>query len=213
MTMNDARGSVLVFSKPPRPGVAKRRLIPVLGEEGAAALYRQLLEKTLDTATAAGVGAVELWCSDSSDTAMRALARERRVKLQQQSGADLGERMAAAFSATLARSPFAILIGCDCPALQPADLRRTAGWLASGAQAVIGPSRDGGYYLVGLRRPVLGLFTDMPWGTGEVLAETRARLRRAVLTWHELPEYTDIDRPEDLALLPPDIEWAQPEAN
>lgn len=202
MVMNDARGSILIFSKPPRPGQVKRRLIPALGEAGAAELYRRLMLHTLDTAMTSKVGTLELWCSDSRDADIRALARERRLKLQQQNGNDLGERMAAAFSQSLARAPFAILMGCDCPALQPADLRRAAGWLASGARAVIGPSRDGGYYLIGLRRPVLDLFTDMPWGTERVLAETRDRLRRAVHSWHELPEYHDIDRPEDLAHLP-----------
>lgn len=213
MVMNDARGSILVFSKPPRPGLVKRRLIPALGEEGTAELYRRLLLNTLDTAADSQAGVVELWSTDSGDAGIRALARQRRLKLQQQAGEDLGERMATAFNQSLSRAPYAILIGCDCPALRPADLRQAAGWLVSGARAVLGPSRDGGYYLIGLRRPVLGLFADMMWGTERVLAETRERLRRAVHSWHELPEYTDIDRPEDLVQLSADMTEGLPVAN
>lgn len=205
--MSDARGILQIFSKPPRPGQVKQRLIPALGEAGATALYQKLLEHTLATACASGFAAVDLWCTDSTDVAIRRLIAGYPVRMQQQHGQDLGQRMANALSQALAREQFAVLIGCDCPALTSNDLRRAAGWLRSGADAVLGPAMDGGYYLIALRRPILGLFTDIAWGTDRVLDETRARLRAAGVSWHELPQYTDIDRPEDLQYLPADRDW------
>lgn len=209
--MADPRGILAIFSKPPRPGEVKRRLIPALGESGAAALYRRMLEYTLAKASTSGFAAVDLWCTDSGDAEIRRLAAGQGIRLQQQTGADLGQRMANALTVTLARARFAVLIGCDCPALTTEDLRRTSGWLRSGADAVIGPASDGGYYLIALRRPLLDLFTDIAWGTDQVLEETRTRLRHAGVTWHELPEYHDIDRPEDLQYLPADMDWGLPE--
>lgn len=203
--MKDIRGTLQVFSKPPEPGQAKRRLIPTLGETGAAELYERLLRHSLQTATGSGFATVELWSTDVSTTSIRRLAGHFGVRLQQQQGDDLGQRMSRALSTALSRARFALLMGCDCPALTVADLRQAAGWLRAGADAVLGPASDGGYYLIGLRRPVVGIFDDMPWGTASVLDETRQRLRHAGLAWHELPEYSDIDRPEDLEQLPPEL--------
>lgn len=205
--MKQTGGILQIFSKPPLAGEVKSRLIPALGEAGALALYRQFLEHTLITARCSGFAGIELWCTDSGESGIRALASRHNVRLQQQSGNHLGERMASAINVALARAPYVVLIGCDCPALQAEDLRRAAGWLRSGADAVLGPASDGGYYLIALRRPLLDLFTDIAWGTGEVLEVTRARLRHAGVSWHELPEYRDIDRPEDLEFLPPGHDW------
>lgn len=205
--MNDIRGVLQVFSKPPDPGLVKRRLIPALGEAGAADLYQRLLRYSLETATTSGFTTVELWSTDVTAGNIRALVAQYGVHLQQQQGDDLGQRMSRALSTALARARFVLLMGCDCPALGVSDLRRAAGWLRAGGDAVLGPARDGGYYLIGLRRPVIGLFENMPWGTAGVLETTRQRLRRAGLAWHELPEYADIDRPEDLQLLPPEHDW------
>ena len=205
--MKQTGGILQIFSKPPLAGEVKTRLIPALGEAGALALYQQLLEHTLSTARNSGFAGIELWCTDSRDGGIRALAARYNVRLQQQSGSHLGERMANALNVALARAQYAVLMGCDCPALQADDLRRAAGWLRSGADAVLGPASDGGYYLIALRRPLLDLFTDIAWGTGEVLETTRTRLRRAGVTWHELPEYRDIDRPEDLQFLPAGRDW------
>ena len=130
--MTDSRGILQIFSKPPLPGQVKRRLIPVLGEAGATALYRRMLEHTLTKASGSGFAAVDLWCTDSSDQSIRRLIAGRPVRLQQQQGRDLGERMANALNKALARERFAVLIGCDCPALTTDDLRRAAGWLLRG---------------------------------------------------------------------------------
>ena len=173
------RARVIVFAREPRAGRVKTRLIPLLGEQGAARLHARLVERALRTARAAGFGEVEF------------------VWARRQRGADLGERMHHALARALRRAPRAILIGADCPVLRPRDLRRAARWLAGGADAVFAPAEDGGYALIGLRRVSPALFSGVQWGGPQVMAQTRARLRALGWRWRELPAVWDVDRPED----------------
>lgn len=190
-----------IFAKAPLPGLAKTRLIPALGAAGAAALQQRLIRRTLATAAQSGL-ATELWCHpDCAQPFFAACAGEVTVELRSQQGADLGERMHHAF--VTAAAP-ALLIGTDCPALSAQDLRTAAAALAA-HDAVLGPAADGGYYLIGLRRPQPTLFRAMPWGTDAVLALTRARLCSAGLRWQELPLHHDIDTPDDLVHLPKEL--------
>jgi glycosyltransferase A (GT-A) superfamily protein (DUF2064 family) len=94
-----------------------------------------------------------------------------------------------------------LLIGTDCPALQPEDLRAAASALLDGEDAVVIPAEDGGYVLIGLRRPIPALFEGMAWGTDTVMSSTRRRLREIGMRWRELPTLWDVDRPADLARL------------
>jgi glycosyltransferase A (GT-A) superfamily protein (DUF2064 family) len=87
-------------------------------------------------------------------------------------------------------------VGSDCPSLGAADLLAAAASLAT-HDAVIQPAEDGGYVLVGMARPVPGLFEGIRWGEAGVMRETRARLRAAAATWREMPARWDVDRPED----------------
>jgi glycosyltransferase A (GT-A) superfamily protein (DUF2064 family) len=89
-----------------------------------------------------------------------------------------------------------LAIGADCPRLEAALLRQAA-TIIMREEIVLGPSEDGGYYLVGGPTPLPDLFTGMPWSTSRVLDETRARLRRAGATWHELVTLRDVDTAED----------------
>jgi len=121
------------------------------------------------------------------------------VALRRQEGHDLGARMEAAFRDAFARSTPLLVIGADCPALEPVDLRDAA-FALERHDAVIAPAEDGGYVLVGLAR-AQPIFDGMPWGGPQVLARTRERLRDAGASWHELRMLWDVDRPEDLARL------------
>jgi rSAM/selenodomain-associated transferase 1 len=189
---------VLVFARAPVPGQVKRRLIPFLGGRAATALYRRIAEHCLRTAADSFPAGAELWCTPDARHAFFLACRGRyRVRLRVQQGADLGARMRDA----LGRRLPALVMGSDCPSLTGADLRAAWTALREGADAVLGPARDGGYVLLGLSRPAPGLFRSMPWGTDGVLEETRARLRRAGFVWHELPLRWDVDRPEDLSEL------------
>jgi glycosyltransferase A (GT-A) superfamily protein (DUF2064 family) len=175
--------AVLVFSRAPVPGRVKTRLVPRLGTWGAARLHARLTAHALRVAAAARCGPVEL-----HDTA-------------KQRGADLGERMHRALRRALRRHRGAIVIGADCPALQPRDLARAARLLAAGYDAVIGPVEDGGYALIGARRVRAQLFCGIEWGSSSVFEATTARLGELGYRWRALRELWDVDRPEDLERL------------
>jgi rSAM/selenodomain-associated transferase 1 len=184
--------AVLVFARAPLAGRVKRRLMPRLGAAEAARLHLRLTRRALRTAAAARLGPVTLHL-----TAKHALFP--RSSLQR--GKDLGERMQRALSAALQRHRAAILIGADCPALRPADLRRAARWLAGGCEVVLGPAEDGGYVLIAARRLPPGLFEGIAWGTSGVFAATAARLDAARCRWRALQPLWDVDRPQDLERL------------
>ena len=161
-------------------------------------MQRALTRKTLATAIAADIGPVSLWCApDQSHSFFSECRREFCVPLHQQHGADLGARMLNAFHALLADHAKVVLIGTDCPVFRPDHLRTAATALADGAEAVFCPAEDGGYVLVGLTSAEPNLFSGIPWGTGEVMDETRARLRELGWRWRELDTLWDVDRPAD----------------
>jgi len=194
---------ILVFAKAPVPGQVKTRLAPTLGKCGAAQLHRKLVERTLDTASTAALGAIELCCApDASHAYFAACAKRHGLSLHTQGEGDLGVRMARALERPLALGAPALLIGCDCPVLTPAYLHEAATALACGADAVFGPAEDGGYVLIGLARaPRAQLFEAISWGTDTVMQDTRARLRQLGWCWRELAPLWDVDRPEDLLRL------------
>ena len=189
---------LVVFAKAPQPGAVKTRLIPLHGEAGAAALHARLVEHTLVTACAAGVGPVELCCAPGSGDPFFDYCRGRyAVSLAPQSEGDLGTRMQHAFARTLQVAGHAILIGSDCPALTASHLQQAARALAEGNDAVLVPAEDGGYPLLGLNRCDAALFHDIEWGSAKVMTATRDRLRRLRWRWKELETLWDIDRPGD----------------
>ena len=193
---------VIVFAKAPVPGQVKTRLIPLLGESGAACLHERLAWHSLDRALHAGVGPVMLWCSPSTDHPFfRHCSESFQVSLHPQRGRDLGERMAQAFRETLNRADAALLMGTDSPNLTVNDLREASLCLHQNKDAVIGPAEDGGYVLIGLRRFAPELFTDISWGTHAVLEQTRDRFLNLGWEVHELSPRWDVDRPEDVERL------------
>lgn len=188
--------AVAVLAKAPVAGFAKTRLIPVLGAEGAAKLQARLIERAVATATAANVGPVTLWTApDEAHPVFQSLSRKFGLALRPQPDSDLGMRMHVAVGA----GP-TLVIGTDCPALKPKDLTRAAAALGD-HDAVVVPAEDGGYVLIGLRKPQPRVFADMVWGTASVMVQTRQRLTSLGLRWHELPILWDIDTPDDLARL------------
>lgn len=192
-----------VFAKAPVPGRVKTRLAGALGKKRAAALYDDLLQRTLATAVAANIGPVTLFCTpDSSHPRFEQLAANHSVDLAEQCGADLGARMFGALATGLTTHPGSMVIGTDCPFLNERYLNDAASVLAEGTvPVVIGPAVDGGYVLLGATRLHASLFGGIDWGHSSVLASTRQRLEALGWGWRELAPLHDIDRPEDLALL------------
>jgi rSAM/selenodomain-associated transferase 1 len=179
---------VIVFSRAPVPGRVKTRLAARLGAWRAAHLHMRLTRRALCTARAASVGPVELHVT--SDHAAFGFYRMRFL----QKGNTLGERMYRA----LRRHRRAILIGSDCPALRPDDLRRAARLLCAGYRVVLAPTEDGGYALIGARGAPRELFEGIGWGGKQVYADTIRKFHHPEYRWRALRRLWDVDRPEDL---------------
>lgn len=185
--------AIAILAKAPVPGFAKTRLIPALGADGAAALQAKLIARAVATAAAAKVGPVTLWTApDENHPLFKTLHQEFGVKLRRQPDCDLGERMHEAFG-----TEPTLVIGTDCPALTPDHLVLAAASL-NHHDAVVIPAEDGGYVLIGLRKPQSEVFINMIWGMANVMDETRRRLASLKLTWRELPMLWDVDTPHDL---------------
>ncbi len=198
MKFPDAR--LIVFAKAPVAGKAKTRLIPALDEEGAAALHARLVTHTLTTVTNAALCPVQLWCTPDTDHPFFTDCQNNfPVTLHSQQGSDLGERMAHAMNHNLQQGFISIIIGTDCPALSTTDFEQALIHLQNNNTAVIAPANDGGYVLMGLKRFSPELFANIRWGTGEVLATTRERIKKLQWPLAELGVFQDIDRPEDLS--------------
>lgn len=196
---------VLLFGKIPRPGHAKTRLAPALGPEGAARLYRAFLDDTVELARASGVEQVELWLADRPEEADGIAARHPQLRLRRQAGDELGSRLRHAFETAFREGvERAAAVGTDHPTLPP-DRIRTAFRAVRDADAALGPSPDGGYHLLAVRRAAWpgaeALFREIPWSTGEVAAMTRRRAREAGLALRELEPWYDVDEPAELERL------------
>jgi rSAM/selenodomain-associated transferase 1 len=191
--------AIAVLAKAPVAGFAKTRLIPVLGADRAARLQARLIERTVDTACASGAGPVTVWTTpDETHAVFQKLRTRHDVAFARQPDGDLGARMLAALET--AGGP-ALVIGTDCPALAPAHLRTAADILRGGSDVVVCPAEDGGYVLIGMRKPLPALFSRMTWSTSGVMADTRARMRFHKLAWQEPATLWDVDVPEDLPRL------------
>ncbi|QQE65186.1 hypothetical protein GFS31_18720 [Leptolyngbya sp. BL0902] len=202
---------VLVLARYPTPGQAKTRLIPALGPAGAAHLYQRLAEGMIAQVRAMDAAVdIALWYCGASEAAMRTWLGDGLIYCSQPEG-DLGYRLTTAVDWAFAQGYGIVLVsGTDCPGLDAALLNQSLATLANGADLVLGPAQDGGYYLLGLTAPQPELFQDIAWSTSAVLAQTVAQAQRLHLTPTYLPTLTDIDTPEDLAHLPSSLRPSSP---
>jgi len=195
--------ALAVMAKAPIAGAVKTRLVPPLTQEQAADLYRALLLDQLEHLSGLTVADLYLvYTPEGSAPLMKQLAPPN-FQCFAQRGGDLGERMNFAFSDLWQLGHRSVvLIGSDLPAL-PLGLLGTAFRLlaTSTRDVVLGPSRDGGYYLVGMNRPTPEIFQNMTWSHGRVLTETTERLAKRGIQPALLPEWFDIDSFDDLKQL------------
>lgn len=197
--MRSGNCALVVFARRPRAGRVKSRLARDLGARRAARVYARLLERTLRAAERTALAPRLLMPADRRDLDwFRRRYARRGWRVRAQNGGDLGRRMQVALAEALERHGAAVLIGTDVADADAADLEAAAAALAAGADAVLGPVADGGYWLLGLTREVPGLFTRLRWGASGVAAETRRRLRRAGAACVELPRRHDVDVARDL---------------
>lgn len=192
--------ALILMAKAPLPGQVKTRLCPPLTERDAAALYACLLEDTAMEMTR--VKRVHRYLFYAPPGSGRFFRRDpfTGFEARPQSIGDLGKRMATAFETAFAHGFVrTVLVGSDCPVLSATLVRAAFRELASSADAVFGPSDDGGFYLIALSSPAPSLFRGVHWGTGTVLSEVSRRCREAGLSYSLLPIGFDLDTANDVA--------------
>jgi rSAM/selenodomain-associated transferase 2/rSAM/selenodomain-associated transferase 1 len=191
---------VIVFTRYPKPGKAKTRLIPELGSEGAAELSRQMTERTIVKGRLAcerSDSSLEIRYEGGSEKKMRNWLGGGARFIPQGSG-DLGQRMHRAFRHAFDQGvERVIIIGTDCPELNDGRIERALDFLID-HDLVIGPANDGGYYLIGLSKKAPELFSGITWGDNEVFDKTMGIAKSLKLKTYVMPPLSDIDRPEDL---------------
>jgi uncharacterized protein len=201
------QGRVYVLVKEPRAGFVKTRLCPPLSERDACNLAMAFAEDTLsrlaalrdeahvDVRVALDSGAA------GSDSRIRVLARSLALAVEEQGDGDLGTRMARLVERGVAEGSPAILVGTDSPDL-PLETLAAATRALTRVDVVLAPAEDGGYVLVGARRPVRALFEiEVPWSGPHVFEATCRALRRAQCSFETLPAWDDVDDAASLARL------------
>jgi rSAM/selenodomain-associated transferase 1 len=188
---------VALFARRPVPGRVKTRLSPALPAALACDLHAAMLADALAAIRSSVAQERYLyWAEPDAGTAEASPPDGFGVRIQ--AGTELGERLERAFSDLLGDSGRAVIVGADCPELDAGALNAALADLAS-ADLVLGPTSDGGYYLVGLARRAPELFRDIDWSTDRVFAQTLERSRALGLVTRILPPRDDVDTPADLA--------------
>lgn len=200
----------VIIAKAPIPGFCKTRLIPALGEHGAAQLAQGMLVRTVHTALATELGPVELCVTPGlQDFDWQGMGLPEGLVWSDQGEGDLGARMGRAAQRVTEKGEAIVLIGTDCPALDSPVLRSAAAALQHHDASLV-PTADGGYALLGLLRFHPVLFDAMPWSTDAVAVETQRRLARLGWRLCRLPTLHDIDEPHDLPWLPAELRVGLP---
>ena len=186
--------ALILFARFPVAGECKTRLIPAVGPQGAAAIHKTLASRTAKLLSASTGRAIIAFTGAARAEFEAWLGAELEYELQVEG--DLTDRL----SAFLDHAPV-IFFGSDTPDLAPHHIEQAIAGLAS-HDVVIGPAHDGGYYCIGMRRPLPQILVDMPWSTDQVLPETMRRLDALGIEPLLLETLSDCDRPEDLARWP-----------
>lgn len=189
---------LILFAKQPVAGEVKTRMQPQYSLEQAANIAQYFIEASVANAVIHWAGPVSIYASpDTSHPIFSKLAMQYDLKLYSQQGNDLGLRMHAAIEDGIKRHGAAAVMGCDLPHC-PQSVFENAFSLMSNKQAVLGPTRDGGYYFLGLTESHAALFTAIEWGTDKVLADTLSRAASLQIDIALLLTMQDIDTATEL---------------
>jgi uncharacterized protein len=196
--------AVILMAKAPRAGQAKTRLSPLLSPQESAELAASLFADVAAWARAIAPALFVAYAPADGDATLASLLPEQSVSgWLEQRGRDLGERLAHATEAIFARGyrPL-VVVGIDSPTLPPKYPAEALRLLERGAaDLVLGPTEDGGYYLLGLSRPAPGLFERVEWSTPRAYEQTARNAARLSLRLAEIPRWYDVDTPADLLRL------------
>ncbi|MDZ8052002.1 MAG: TIGR04282 family arsenosugar biosynthesis glycosyltransferase [Aulosira sp. ZfuVER01] len=201
-SLDSLKQHLIIFTRYPEPGKTKTRLIPALGDFGAANLQKQMTEYTIfqvkELQKITGIS-FEVRFAGGSLQLMQDWLGLALVYNSQDEG-DLGERMKRSlFDAFQSGMEQVIIIGTDCPGVNSQLLGSAFEQLRT-CDIVLGPALDGGYYLIGLRSLIPELFANIDWGTNQVLQQTVDIAQKLDLSHIYLPFLSDVDYPEDLSI-------------
>ena len=172
--------------------------MPDLSAEQARNVHIELSRRTLQLLSNSQLCPIQLWCSpDTTHSFFQMCIDEYPLSLHTQQGNDLGERMHHAINNSLKSYSKVLLIGCDCPSLTINDFDFAITALNAN-EVVIAPAEDGGYVMIGMKKPHKKLFENMVWGNSDVLKVTRQRIKQANLNCIEIQEQWDVDVIDDL---------------
>lgn len=188
--------AIAIFVKTPGRSPLKTRLAATIGRQAAANLYLQCAQATAEAACRADIGPV-YWATAEAIEAID--DHWPHLPLLAQGDGGLGERMHHVLSELIRRHGSGLLLGADAPQIDPAVLRRAAGWLQrDAASSVLGPARDGGFWTFGANLvPDLFRWTRVPYSRPDTLREFRKSIGDDA-EWMELPSLTDLDTAQDI---------------
>lgn len=187
--------ALVIFVKNARRGHVKTRLASSLGEDKALSIYLALCERVRNVCLGFS-GKCYVYYSEYIPSEPDVWEDDFFIKRKQYPVADLGLRMQAAFNELLPVHSSVRLIGTDIPHLSN-DLLEESILLLKNTDVILGPSDDGGYYLIGMKKPNDFLFNNMTWSIDTVLSETIQRISRNTATYHLLKTLPDIDTADD----------------
>lgn len=192
--------TLLVFAKAPRPGQVKTRLAQGVGEPRAVEIYRRMGREGVDRLRGGPWRTVICFDPPEALASMQEWLGTEDLAFRPQEGEDLGTRLARAFQQFSRRGGPTCVVGTDIPDLNRESVATAFRRLEAedGPEVVLGPAKDGGYYLLALRSPEPRLFQGIHWSTSRVREQTLDRARELGLTVEELPVLADVDRVEDL---------------
>lgn len=192
--------ALFVFAKQPVPGLVKTRLQPEHSPERAAEIATLLIRETVGLAVSTWPGQVYLCGAPTANHPLfEDLARTYDIEMVDQGEGDLGQRMHRALAFGIEEHGAAAVLGCDVPHCPWEELDEASEVLGQG-RSVLGPTDDGGYYLIGLTTPYIELFEEMAWGKPTVLLETLRRAEERAIEFTLLTSLRDIDTAVDLWL-------------
>lgn len=209
MTLDFSNFRTLVFAKEPILGFVKTRMRSALSNQQSLDLHKALTTEVCEN--------LARWCicpsdvyywqganqaSNAAPVFLTALSRRLGLKLCPQVNGNLGDKMSSAVANTFLEAVEGVLLlGADCPFITRATLVELFKSLRDGADAAIVPAQDGGYVALALRSAEKSVFSNVDWGTDQVLSQTLERFKALGWQYKCLPALPDIDRPEDLYAL------------
>jgi rSAM/selenodomain-associated transferase 1 len=195
MEQSNKENTIIIFAKTPESGTAKSRIAETHGNKKALEIYLELLQ--ISAKSMAGLPYHVTFTGSSHSLSLKTIYTDA-ASFFKQTGENLGDRLQNAFNYLFNKGYKNICaIGTDCPCLTRQEIEDTFNHLGEGKDTVIGPTYDGGYYIIGCTKNGMDVFSASKWSTSELFKETMEIIEKHSLSCHILKKLHDIDYMED----------------